>query len=101
MCSGQDSRGKTCQKIQEIAARFAKENFNLKVIFKALVASPCYRVDGLAETANDSRRGAELEDIGLVQLLTPEQLERKLKAVFGKGWGRLDGQFKILYGGIN
>ena len=36
-------------------------------------------------------------------MLSPEQLERKLKAIFGKGWGRLDEpeQFLILYGGID
>ena len=28
-------------------------------------------------------------------------LERKLQAVFGKDWGRLNQQFKILYGGID
>ena len=46
-------------------------------------------------------RAAELDDIGIVRLLSPEQLERKLKAIFGKEWGRLDGETKILYGGID
>ena len=87
--------------IEEIAARFTKENFNLRVVFKALVATPLYRIDGLAAAAVHPRRRAELDDLGVVRLLTPEQLERKLKAVFGKGWGRLDKQFKILYGGID
>lgn len=90
--------------IHDIAAKFAKANFNLKVVFQALVASPFYRADGLEEAAKHPARRAELDDIGLVHMLTPEQLERKIEAVFGKKWGRLgigDGQMGILYGGID
>lgn len=77
---------------------------NLKVVLKELVQSPYYRVDGLASAVKDPRRRAELDDVGLVRLLTPEQLERKLTAVFGQKWGRLthrESKFKILYGGID
>ncbi len=90
--------------IHAIAEKFAKANFNLKVVFQALVASPFYRADGLAEAAKHPARRAELDDVGLVHMLTPEQLERKIEAVFGKKWGRLglgDGQMGILYGGID
>ncbi|MDA1137086.1 MAG: DUF1592 domain-containing protein [Planctomycetota bacterium] len=89
------------EEIQNASARFAMEGFNLKAAFKSLVASRFYRVDGLVTAIEDPRRRAELEDIGLVRLMTPEQLERKLKAVFGMKWGRLEDQFKILYGGID
>ena len=44
---------------------------------------------------------AELEDIGLVRMLSPEQLERKVEAVFGEKWGRLNGDLAMLYGGID
>ena len=40
----------------------------------------------------------------VARLLTPEQLERKLKAIFGTKWGRLtdpESKLKILYGGID
>jgi hypothetical protein len=90
--------------IEEAAHRFAQAEFNLKVIFKSLAVSDFYRADGLATIAEHPRRQAELDDIGLVRLLTPEQLERKLEAVFGHHWGRLDNReskFKILYGGID
>lgn len=87
--------------VNDIAGRFAEADFNLKVVFKAWVASKFYRADGLAAAVKEPRRRAELEDVGLVRLLTPEQLERKLQAIFGEKWGRLDDQFKILYGGIN
>jgi murein DD-endopeptidase MepM/ murein hydrolase activator NlpD len=92
------------KEIRETAERFAKGGFNLKTVFKALVASPFYRVDGLTEAVKSPARKAELDDIGVVRLLTPEQLERKIVAVFGHRWGRLDDsdqKFAILYGGID
>lgn len=90
--------------IRRIAERFAKSGFNLKVAFKEWVASPFYRADGLEAAVRDPARRAELDDVGIVRLLTPEQLERKVLAVFGKRWGRLndsDSKFGILYGGID
>jgi hypothetical protein len=45
-----------------------------------------------------------LDDLGLVRMLAPEQVERKVAAIFGKGWGRLtpgDGKLDMLYGGID
>jgi hypothetical protein len=90
--------------IEDAAQRFVQADFNLKVVFKSLAVSDFYRADGLATIAEHPRRQAELDDIGLARLLTPEQLERKLEAVFGQHWGRLDNReskFKILYGGID
>jgi hypothetical protein len=90
--------------MERIAQRFAESNFNLKVVFKEWILSSFYRADGLVAAAKDPRRLAELEDIGVVRLLTPEQLERKLAAVFGKRWGRLldqESKLNILYGGID
>jgi hypothetical protein len=90
--------------IRDIARRFAQGGFNLKSVFKALIATPFYRVDGLSEAVKDPARRAELDDVGLVRLLTPEALERKVRAVFGFSWGRLkdsDQKFAILYGGID
>lgn len=88
--------------IETIATRFAAANFNLKNVFKDLVVSDFYRVDGLATLADTSERRAELEDIGLTRMLAPEQLDRKLSAIFGEGWRRLrDKEFGMLYGGID
>jgi hypothetical protein len=92
------------KEIRDIAARFTKADFNLKLVFKALVGSPFYRVDGLTEAIKNPARKAELDDVGVMRLLTPEQLERKIAALFGKRWGRLDdsdSKFGILYGGID
>ena len=90
--------------IEQIATRFAKSKFNLKVVFKELVKSRFYRADGLSTSVNNPRRLAELHDIGVGRLLTPEQLERKLAAIFGSKWGRLtnrENKLGILYGGID
>ncbi len=90
--------------IETIAARFAKNGFNLKNVFKDWVASDFYRADGLTTVALNPARQAELDDIGIVRMLAPEQVERKLTAIFGKGWGRLhsnDGGLGMLYGGID
>jgi hypothetical protein len=93
--------GEQRREIEKIATRFSATDFDLKVAFKELAVSPFYRANGLAAAAKDPGREAELNDLGLVRMLAPEQLERKLMAVFGKDWGRLKEQFKILYGGID
>jgi hypothetical protein len=105
--------------IKEVATRFAQSDFNLRVAIQAMVASEFYRVDGTSgavvphsasvpqNQANwplSDERAAELDDIGVVRLLTPEQLERKIDAIFGERWGRLDpgdSKLDILYGGID
>ena len=89
------------QMIRTVAEQFTASGFDLKVAFRAIIASPFYRADGLAAAIDNPQRRAQLEDIGLVRLLTPEQLERKLEALFGQRWGRLDEEFRILYGGID
>lgn len=89
------------REVEAIAARFAKNGFNLKGVFKDWVASSFYRADGLSTAATDPKRRAELDDVGLVRMLSPEQLERKITAVFGERWGRLTEQTAMLYGGID
>ena len=89
------------RQIESTARELADSGFNLKTAFRSLIASDFYRVDGLQAIAMTPDRAAELDDIGIVRLLSPEQLERKLKAIFGKEWGRLDGETRILYGGID
>jgi len=90
------------QEIERIAAQFARANFDLRELFKAWVDSPFYRVDGLITAGENPERRTELADLGLARVLSPEQLERKIVAIFGKPWGRLkDEQFALLYGGID
>lgn len=87
--------------IERIAADFAKAKFNLKHVFLDWVMSDFYRADGLESAASNPCRLAELDDLGLVRMLSPEQLEHKLKAVFGESWGKLDRELAMLYGGID
>jgi hypothetical protein len=87
--------------IESIAQRFAANGFNLKSVFKDWALSDFYRVDGLETAASEPCRRAELDDLGLVRMLAPEQLERKVHAVFGERWNRLEGELAMLYGGID
>ena len=87
--------------VETIAARFSKSGFNLKTVFQDWIISDFYRADGLATAIKDSCRRAELDDTGLMRMLTPEQLERKIGAVFGERWGKLTDQLAMLYGGID
>ena len=89
------------QETESIAARFAQNGFNFKGVIKDWVLSDFYRADGLASAAATPARRAELDDIGLVRLLAPEQVERKVAAVFGHRWGKLTDQMAMLYGGID
>jgi hypothetical protein len=86
---------------EAIATRFAKNGFNLKEVFKDWIATDYYRADGLASAIATSCRQAELDDIGLMRILSPEQTERKIEAIFGEKWGRLSEQMATLYGGID
>ncbi|MBI1313342.1 hypothetical protein GC176_18780 [bacterium] len=89
------------QQVETIARRFVDGGFSFKGLLSDWVLSDFYRADGLATVAATPERRAELDDIGVVRMLSPEQLERKLAAVFGRPWGRLTDQTAMLYGGID
>jgi hypothetical protein len=89
------------QQIDAIATRFAQAGFNFKGVLKEWLMSDFYRADGLATAELSPERRAELDDIGVVRMLAPEQVERKVGAVFGKPWGKLNEQMAMLYGGID
>src|SRR6185295_3703384 len=89
------------KQIESIAVKFAQNNFNFKGVLKDWIESEFYRADGVASAAANPARKAELDDLGLMRMLAPEQLERKVGAVFGKPWGRMDEQLTMLYGGID
>jgi len=55
----------------------------------------------VAVALTDPQRRAELADVGVHRMLSPEQVERKVNAIFGTRWGRLHEQLAILYGGID
>lgn len=87
--------------VETIARQFVAADFNFKTLIKAWVVSDFYRADRLATAAATDQRRAELDDIGVMRMLSPEQLERKITAVFGRPWGHLTRQTAMLYGGID
>ena len=87
--------------INAITTRFAESNYNFKSVIKDWVLSDFYRADGLSKPASSPERVAMLQDVGIVRMLSPEQLERKVTAIFGKPSGHLQGQTAMLYGGID
>jgi len=89
------------KEIEIIADRFSKDHFDFKGVIKDWILSDFYRADGLTTAMANPNRRAELDDVGLVRLLSPEQVERKVAAVFGRPWGKLDDQMAMLYGGID
>ncbi len=92
------------KQIESIATRFAQTGFNLKNVIRDWIISDFYRADRLATASANPARLAELDDIGIVRMLAPEQVERKVAAIFGKPWGKLnhgDGGLDMLYGGID
>jgi hypothetical protein len=89
------------RQVEAIAQQFAKSGFNLKTVFKDWVVSDFYRADRLATSVTNPQRRAELDDIGISRMLAPEQVERKINAIFGQRWDKLKDQLAVLYGGID
>lgn len=90
------------KQVEAIAREFIASNYDFKVALRGWAMSSWYRADAVASTGLSPERRAELEDVGLSHLLSPEQLERNLKAIFGQPWGKLrDPQMAMLYGGID
>lgn len=96
--------------LKGIEQDFVASNHDIRVVFKAILTSPFYRavnVDANA-VAGDDERAAQIEEIGLARVLTPERLHRKIVATFGAAWryddkpALTDAQrFRFLYGGID
>jgi hypothetical protein len=89
------------RQVEAIAERFSNSGFNLKGVFKDWIVTDFYRADGIATALKNPQRQTELDDIGVVRMLAPEQVERKVNAIFGQPWGKLRDQLAILYGGID
>lgn len=89
------------EEIDRITERFIETNYNFKTAIVEWVASEFYRADRMGNEATDPQSLVLLDDVGVVRMLSPEQLERKIAAVFEKPWGRLQEQTAMLYGGID
>lgn len=94
----------------DTTAKLVASNFNLKTAIKAVIESPYYRAFGAANASAN-----QLADIGSGRLLTPEMLNRKIRAITGVYWGYFDGNgyrrdmlnretgenYFLLYGGMD
>ena len=72
--------------IDELAAGFEAGGFKLKSLLADMVLSPWYRTTS-TDADMDETREAALSRVGRGRLLTPEELDRKNRAVFGRTWG--------------
>lgn len=83
--------------INELSASLVENDWNLKVVVKAMLMSPYYRA-----TSFDAVDGGIVGHLGASQRLSPLALQRKLKATLGFAWDEfwsMDSQ--LMYGGIN
>ncbi|MGI9233225.1 MAG: HYR domain-containing protein [Woeseiaceae bacterium] len=84
---------------------FRVGNFDFKALVKSIVMSDYYR----ARNLDPAESPANYMDIGAGRILTPEELDRRIRSVAGGGYdwngpnsgSGLDGRHYMLYGGIN
>lgn len=89
--------------LDQVAAGFESEDYDLKVVIADLILSDAFRAVGAGDAPS-----AELLDAGTSRLRTPEQLNRTIDTIFGYPWRNNPGDrdyllndFELLYGGID
>ncbi|MEZ4294328.1 MAG: DUF1592 domain-containing protein [Polyangiaceae bacterium] len=95
---------------RQASAALIASDYNLKTVVKAVIKSPYFRATGVTTTPP-----ARLADMGSGRLLTPEMMNRKIRAITGVYWGYFDGDgirrdrlhketgenYFLLYGGMD
>ncbi|MEZ4385241.1 MAG: DUF1588 domain-containing protein [Nannocystaceae bacterium] len=90
--------------LRSIADKFVADDHNIKTVIREIVLSPYFRGKGMLMKPSPAR-AAEIAELGIGRLSTPELLADKLEAVTGYRWIRSDKRdylgvdYKILYGG--
>ena len=74
--------------VAELAENFVAANYRAKHLFADMLMTPWYRTAGVEDPAIAESRSVELATVGSGRLLTPEELDRKNLAVFGRTWGQ-------------
>ena len=101
--------------VAELALSFVAADYRLKELLAEMLLSPWYRGSGVADADVARSRAVELATVGSGRLLTPEELDRKNRAVFGRTWGQHSSahqrtlqtelgdrnRYKIFYGGAD
>ena len=72
--------------VTELARGFEQSGYDLKALLADMVMSPWYRNSTVTDPALTEGRSVELRTVGRGRLLTPEELDRKNVAVFGRTW---------------
>lgn len=72
--------------ISSLAKNFESSNYDLKLLLADMVMSGWYRRSGVSDPSKLIGRSTELSAVGRGRLLTPEELDRKNRAVFGRTW---------------
>jgi hypothetical protein len=88
------------QLFEEIGQSFRASGHDFKNMLSELILSPWFRARTI-DSNNNNR--SELTDLGMARILTPEQLNRKILAIFGKTWNQLLGNndYYLTYGAFN
>ncbi|MFQ3172172.1 MAG: hypothetical protein ACI9DG_002212 [Oleispira sp.] len=85
--------------LSSIGQAMAEDNWNVKTAITGLLLSPYYRANTV-----DTNKVIVAGHIGSTRLLSPEMLQRKLKATLGFDWYELrenDQDNRIMFGGID
>lgn len=101
-----------------IAKKFKASNYNFKTVVKEMIKSPYFRAKNAVVLSKELQ--AQLAEVGTAHLLTPEELHKKVVAVFGIPWAGQDengtlfprlvappsqptnaGLYQMFYGGVD
>ncbi len=85
--------------LSDIGQEMVTDGWNVKTAITGILLSPYYRANNI-----DSNKVIASGHIGSTRLLTPEMLQRKLKATLGFDWDELranDQNNRIMFGGID
>jgi hypothetical protein len=72
--------------VEELATAFTAGGYKLKSLLADMVVSPWFRTTEVNQELSETQQKALLT-VGRGRLLTPEELDRKNRAVFGRTWG--------------
>jgi hypothetical protein len=67
-----------------VAKKFKAANYDFKTVVKEMVKSPYFRAKNAVVLSKELQ--AQLAEVGTAHLLTPEELHKKVVAVFGIPW---------------
>jgi len=73
--------------MDELAADFEASGFRAKQLFANMILHPWYRTGAVSGGELSAAHEAALATVGSGRLLTPEEIDRKNRAVLGRTWG--------------